>query len=141
MEDLAPLRDEVNEPLGLLPGPDQRAVARTGWKMRLLAAPAAVAVAMAAFTFGLRDAKPRGDWFAARTEAPPSPVRAEPPSPGSTGVENPAPPPISAADQNEAVSRVKVTRQGDASAPIPLIIDVQQALAAAKAKAAPVVPR
>ena len=141
MEDLAPLRDEVNEPLGLLPGPDRRAVARTGWKMLPLAAPAAVAIAMAAFTFGLRGAQPRGDWFAARTEAPPAPVRAEPPSPGSAGVDSPARPPISTADQNEAASSVKDTRQGDASAPIPLIIDVQQALAAAKAKAAPLVPR
>jgi hypothetical protein len=31
MEDLAWLRDEVNEPLGFLPGPEQRPVAGTGW--------------------------------------------------------------------------------------------------------------
>src|SRR5271157_848472 len=140
MEDLAPLRDEGNEPLGLLPGLGPRPVARKGWMILPLAAPAAVAVAMAAFTFGRHDAEPRGEWLAARTEAPAAPLRAEPtPAPSSAGVDTPALPPIATADQVEAASGVKVTRGGGASAPAALIIDVQQALAAAKAKAAPVV--
>ncbi len=142
MEDLAPLRDEGNEPLGLLPGLGPRPVARKGWMILPLAAPAAVAVAMAAFTFGRHDAEPRGEWLAARTEAPAAPLRAEPtPAPSSAGVDTPALPPIATADQVEAASGVKVTRGGGASAPAALIIDVQQALAAAKAKAAPVVQR
>ena len=142
MEELAWLRDEVNEPLGLLPGLGPRPVARKGWIILPLAAPAAVAVAMAAFTFGRHDAEPRGEWLAARTVAPAAPLRAEPtPTPSSAGVDTPALPPIATADQVEAASGVKVTRGGGASAPAALIIDVQQALAAAKAKAAPVVQR
>ena len=139
---MAPLRDEVYEPLGLLPGPNPRPVARSGWTILAVAAPAAVAVAMIAFTFGRHDAPSRGQWLAMRAEAPPAPARAElSPAPRSAGVDNPALPPIATADQIEAASGVKVTRQGGASAPVPLIINVQQALAAAKAKAAPVIQR
>ncbi|HKN30355.1 MAG TPA: hypothetical protein VJY34_21735 [Roseiarcus sp.] len=119
MEDLAPLRDEGNEPLGLLPGLGPRPVARKGWMILPLAAPAAVAVAMAAFTFGRHDAEPRGEWLAARTEAPAAPLRAEPtPAPSSAGVDTPALPPIATADQVEAASGVKVTR-GAARARLP----------------------
>jgi hypothetical protein len=143
VEELAWLRDEVNEPLGLLPGPDPRAGATMGWTILSIAAPVLVAVAMAAFTFGRQDAQPRGQSFTARTEAAPTaPVRAEPPpSPASASADNAALPPVATADQVEAASGVKVTRQGGATAPAPLIIDVQQALAAANAKAAKVVPR
>ncbi len=138
MEDLALLRDEVNEPL--LPGPDERPVAGRGWKFLPVAAPAVVALAMAAFTFARHDAPPRADSLAARTEAPPATARADqPPAQGSGALDNPAP--IATADQVEAASGVKITRQGGAALPIPLIIDVQQALAAQKAKAAPVVQR
>ena len=115
-----------------------------GWTILPIAAPVLVAVAMAAFTFGRHDAQPRGQSFTAGTEAAPAaPVRAEapPPSPASASADNAAPPPVATADQVEAASGVKVTRQGGATAPAPLIIDVQQALAAAKAKAAKVVPR
>ena len=138
------MRDEVNEPLGLLPGSDPGAGATMGWTILPIAAPVLVAVAMAAFTFGRHDAQPRGQSFAARTEAAPAaPVRAEPPppSPASASADYAALPPVAAADQVEAASGVKVTRQGGATAPAPLIIDVQQALAAAKANAARVVPR
>ena len=143
MEELPWLRDEVNEPLGLLPGPDQRAGVTMGWTILPIAAPVLVAVAMAAFTFGRHDAQPRGRSFMARTEAATAaPLRAKPPpSPASASADNAALPPAATADQIEAASGVKVTRQGGATAPAPLIIDVQQALAAAKAKAAKVVPR
>jgi hypothetical protein len=143
VEELPWLRDEVNEPLGLLPGPDQRAGVTMGWTILPIAAPVLVAVAMATFTFGRHDAQPRGRSFMARTEAATAaPPRAKPPpSPASAGADNAALPPAATADQIEAASGVKVTRQGGATAPAPLIIDVQQALAAAKAKAAKVVPR
>jgi hypothetical protein len=135
VEDLVLWRDEVNEPLGLLPGPDPRRAGRIGPKIMPIAAPAVVAVAMVAFTFGQRAEPPRTEPLALRTEAPPAaPARAEsPPSPGSAEANNPTLPPSAAVDRIEAKSGVKVTRQGGgASAPIPLIIDVQQALAAAK---------
>ena len=143
MNDLALWRDEVNEPLGLLPGPDARAIARTRWAILPVAAPAIVAVAMAAFTFGHHKALQRGEAIAARTEAPPpAPVQVESPQPtGSVVADKAAPPPIATADRVEAASGVKVGRTGAAAAPIPLIIDVQQALADQKAKAAPVVQR
>jgi hypothetical protein len=141
MKVLASFHDEVNEPLGLLSDPDPRPVAKTGWTLAI-AAPAAVALAMAAFTVGRHDAAPRGESFAARTDAPTAPVRANPPpAPASVGVDKPPLPPIATADQVEAASGVKVTRPDGASAPIPLIIDVQQALAAAKLKAAAGVQR
>lgn len=137
MEDLAWLRDEVNEPLGLLPGPEQRPAAGTGWKMLPLVAPALVAVAMAAFTLGRHDAASRAGSLAARTETRAA-ARSEPtPSREPVAVDKPALPPIATADQVETASGVKVARPGGAAAPIPLIIDVQQALAAVKAKAAP----
>ena len=55
---------------------------------------------------------------------------------GSVAADRPAQPPIAAADQLQAASGVKVTQQGGGAAPMPLIIDVQQALAAARARAA-----
>lgn len=132
MEDLAWLRDEVNEPLGLLPGPDQRPAAGATWKMLPLVAPALVAVAMAAFTLGRHDAASHAGSLAARTETP-GPAHSEPtPSQEPVVVDKPVPPPIATADQVEAASGVKVARPGGAAAPIPLIIDVQQTLAAAK---------
>ncbi len=142
MEDLVLWRDEVNEPLGLLPGPGPRRAGRIGPKIMPIAAPAVVAVAMVAFTFGQRAEPPRTEPLALTTEAPPAPARAEsPPSPGSAEAINPTLPPPAAVDRIEAKSGVKVTRQGGgASAPIPLIIDVQQALAATK-KATPGVQR
>jgi hypothetical protein len=138
MEDLAVWRDEVNEPLGLLPGADPRRARRIGGKIMPIAAPAVVAVAMVVFTFGHRDEPPRAAPLALRTEAPPAPARAEAlPSPGSAGANGPTLPPSALADQIEAKSGVRVTRQGGgASAPTPLIIDVQQALAAARKAAA-----
>ena len=137
MEDLAWLRDEVNEPLGFLPAPEQRPVAGTGWKMLALVAPALVAVAMAAFTIGRYDARPPAEWLATRSEAPPAPARAAaPPSQEPVAADRPAQPPIAAADQLQTASGVKVTQQGGGAAPVPLIIDVQQALAAARARAA-----
>jgi hypothetical protein len=142
MEDLVWLRDEVNEPLGLLPSSEQRLTAGMGRMILPVAAPAVVAVAMAAFTFASHDAPSRAESLAAKTEAPPAAARAEPPPPRGPGaVDKPAAPPIATADQIEAASGVKVTRPGGPAAPIPLIIDVQQALAAAKAKAAPGVQR
>lgn len=139
MEDLAVWRDEVNEPLGLLAGADPRRAGRIGWKIMPIAAPAVVAVAMVAFSFGHRDEPPRAEPRALRIEAPPAPARAEPPP--SAGANGPTLPPSALADLIEAKSGVKVTRQGGgASAPTPLIIDVQQALAAAR-KAAPGIQR
>jgi hypothetical protein len=134
VEDLATWRDEVNEPLGLLPGPDPRQGPRIVWRIIPVAAPALVAVAMAAFTLGRRDEPPRAEPLALSAEAPRAPARVEPAlSPGSGGASNPTLPPAAAADQIERASGVKVTRQGGgANAPTPLIIDVQQALAAAR---------
>ena len=55
--------------VGRLPGPDERPVAGTGWKFLPVAAPAVVALAMAAFTFARHDAPPRAESLAARTRA------------------------------------------------------------------------
>jgi hypothetical protein len=141
MEDLAWLRDEVNEPLGFFPVPEQRPVVGAGWKVLPLVVPALVAVAMAAFTYGRYDASRSLESLAARTEPPPAPARAEPTrSQEPVAVDKLAPTPIATADQVEAAS-VKVMPQGGGAAPTPLIIDVQQALAAARARARPVVQR
>ena len=83
-----------------------------------------------------------GGSLATEAQAQPAPVRAEPPAPAqSATAAAPAVPPIATADQVEAASGVKVTRNGAAGPPTPLIIDVQQALAAERAKAAAAVPR
>ncbi len=141
MEDLATLRDEVYEPLGFLQ-PEPRPAARPGWRITPFAAPAVVAAAMAVFTLGERGEQPRVAPLAASAEVQPAQAPAEmAPPPKSAAVDNPTPAPAPTADQIEAASGVKVTRGGGASAPAPLIIDVQQALAAMKAKAAPAVER
>lgn len=137
MEDLAALRDEVYEPLGLLPVPELRPAARIGWKIAPLAAPVVVAIAMAAFTFGRHYEPPRAEPLAARTAPPAQAAPAPPPSPAPAGADKPGASPIAASDRIDTASGVKVLRQGAPSAPTPLIIDVQQALAAEKAKAEP----
>jgi hypothetical protein len=139
-EDRAPVRDEVNEPLS--PVSERRPAATAGWTTLAFAAPAAVAVVMAVFTFGGRDARLPGGSPAKDAQALPAQVRAEPqPSAQPATVAAPVVPPIATADQVEAASGVKVTRNGAVRTPTPLIIDVQQALAAERAKTPTIVPR
>ena len=107
VKELAALRDEVNEPLG------NPARARTpnsahtiAWKIAPVAAPVVVAVAMAAFTFGRHGAPPRFEPLAARTVAAPASAPAAPASsPGTDRLDNPAPPPIAAAERIEGGDR------------------------------------
>jgi hypothetical protein len=139
VEGRTPLRDEVNEPLGVWPVQQSRS-SGAGWTLLAVVAPAVAAVAMAAFTFGGYDARRRA--LAAEAEARLAPMRADPSPPAqSKPVERPAGPPIAAADRIDAPTGAKVTPNGVANTPTPLIIDVQQALAAQKARSAPVVPR
>ena len=130
-----PLRDEVNEPLGLWPDPQPGPAGRVALTMISLAAPVVVAIAMAAFTLGRQEAAPRVAQLAMEAHAPVAPTRAEPPPAARPAVQ-----PVAAAEDAEAASAVKVTRYG-AGASTPLIIDVQQALAARKARADPFVLR
>lgn len=137
---MAPLYDEVNEPLGLLPIPAPRPVSKS-WTLAV-AAPIVVAVAMAAFTFGSRRAEPGGEKIAAKTETPSASARTVSAlTPEAVSDVSPASPSIATANQIEVSSGVKAPRQRGAGSPTPLIIDVQQALAAAKVKATPIVQR
>ena len=95
---------------------------------------------MAAFTFGGHGARPPGRSLPTEAQAQPAPVRAEPAPAQSATTVGPAAPPIATANQLEAASGVKVSRNGPAGPPTPLIIDVQQVLAE-RAKAANAVPR
>ena len=131
----AALRDEVYEPLGLAPIPTARPAGG-----RLRETGVVVGVAVLAFVVGVvaparRETPPRGEPVAAA--APEAAARrTEPPAPSAQVAEAPPLPPIASAGQVEAASGVKVTRKGDAGPPAGLIIDVQQALALAKLKAA-----
>ncbi len=136
---ISALYDEVNEPLGLWLGPQPRPVERRGWTIPVLAAPVLVAAAMAAYTFSRQDFRAGAGRLAMEAPAPPpAPVRAAAPSTPRAAA--PADPPVAAVDPVEDSRSAKGTANG-AGAPVPLIIDVQQALAAQRAKAAPVVSR
>jgi hypothetical protein len=134
------LLDEVYAPLGLAPAPGGRS---TDGRPR--GKGFAVALAVLAFVSGVvapsrRDAPhPDAPVAAAKPEAETAKAEAQPaglPAPSASVAEAPPLPPIASAGQVEAASGVKVTRKGDAAAPAALIIDVQQALAMAKLKAA-----
>jgi hypothetical protein len=134
------LRDEVNEPLGLWPGPQPRPAGGSALTTISLAAPLVVGVAMAAFTLGRHEALPPGGPLAMEAPAPPAPARVDPPPVRAEpqSAPKPADPPVAAA---EAVAHGANIARSGAGAPTPLIIDVQQALAAQKAKAEPFVLR
>jgi hypothetical protein len=122
------LHDEVNEPLGMWPDPKPRPPTNAQWVMLAFVAPAAVAVAMGAFMLGRQDARPSGRELAAvpaapHAERPPVAVRRDPP---------PEPQAAAPADPSQAAGAVKTGRTGTGQ-PLPLIIDVQQALATQRA--------
>jgi len=131
------IRDEVNEPLGLVLGPIAPAAypARQGRFAVLATIPIVLAVAIGAFAFGRYGTNMRGEPVATATDPRPAPVRAEP-APPSPKADNMVQPPSASADRAEAASGVNVARRGAADPPTPLIIDVQAALAAQKATAA-----
>ena len=135
-----PLRDEVNEPLGLWPAAQPRPAGGSALTTISFTAPLVVAVAMAAFTLGRHEALPPRAQLALEAQAPPAPARVEPPPVRAEPEAAPksAVPPVAAAEA--AANGASVARSG-AGAPTPLIIDVQQALAARKAKAEPFVLR
>ena len=131
------IRDEVNEPLGLVLGPIAPAAypARQGRFAVFATIPIVLAVAIGAFAFGRYGTNMRGEPVATATDPRPAPVRAEPapsPAPKADGMVEP---PSASADRAEAASGVNVARRGAADPPTPLIIDVQAALAAQKAAA------
>lgn len=133
-----PLRDEVNEPLGLWPEPEPRTAGKAVLATLSFVLPLLVAVAMGAFALGRHEVPPHNEQLAINAKAPPAPPRVEPqpvraePQPAAKS----AAPPVAASDKARAASEAKA-----AGGPTPLIIDVQQALAAQRTKDAPFIQR
>lgn len=129
------MRDEVYELLGFAPIPTARPANGRLRKTGFAAGVAALTLVVSVVATARRDAPPLGGPVAAA--APEAAARpAEPTVPSAKVVEAPPLPPIASAGQVEAASGVKVTRTGETAPPAALIIDVQQALAHAKLKAA-----
>jgi hypothetical protein len=111
--------DEVNEPLGYHPAPPGRAA--TGWKIVAgFAASAALAAVMASHFLSWRGPPPREQNCVAAKAAPPI-------LPTAAAKIDPAP--VASVSPERALSMAPASRSGGPSAPIPLIIDVQRALA------------
>jgi len=129
------LRDQVNEPLGLGPRPNPgrggagRAVLRA-----VLGVAALLAGAGGVWVWTLAAADRNRPLAVARIEAGPSPATASSPLPQApqTQADSPSVPggvsAFATGEQVEAVSGVKVTRNGGGGPPSALIIDVPQAL-------------
>ncbi len=128
--------DELNEPLGLVPGalaapPISRARASGG----VLACAAAVSLGIGLIALARRDAPLGGEPFAvAKVEVSPVPPKPAPPKVSAHAHESIAAP-IASAAQVEATSGVEVTRGSSGGAPKALIIDVARALGADPAPA------
>src|ERR1700728_586323 len=124
------VRDELNEPLGLVSGAAAAPPAgRSRAAGRAVLAAAALAAAIGLVTLARRDSPLDGEPYAvAKVEVAPAPSR--PAAPDVTAsVHEAAAPPIASADQVEAASGVKVTRPGGGGPPNARIIDVERALA------------
>jgi len=124
------VRDELNEPLGLVSGAVAAPPAGR-WRAagRAVLAAAALAAAIGLVTLARRDWPLDGEPYAvAKVEVAPAP--SGPAAPDVTAsVHEAAAPPIASAGQVEAASGVKVTRAGGGSPPNARIIDVERALA------------
>jgi len=120
--------DELNEPLGLVPGALAAPPIGRG-RVTAGAAAAAILAAIGVFALEQRGAPLGGEPFAvAKVEVLPAPPKPAPPDVSAHAHESIAPPVASAA-QVEAVNGVEVTRGSGGGAPKPLIIDVARALA------------
>ena len=124
--------DEVNAPLGFpIPAPlPRRSVPRLAWLP--LAASAAVALGFSASSLDRREPAPRVEIaLAAKARPEPAPAPAAPPPahPSSEAKPAPALPPIASAEQVNAASGVKITRNGANLPPGGVLINVQQAIA------------
>ena len=124
------MRDELNEPLGLVSGAVAAPPAGR-WRAagRAVLAAAALAATIGLVTLARRDWPLDGEPYAvAKVEVAPAP--SGPAAPDVTAsVHEAAAPPIASAGQVEAASGVKVTRAGGGSPPNARIIDVERALA------------
>ena len=123
------MRDELNEPLGLVSG--AAAAPPVGqWRAatRAVFATAAVAAAIGLVTLARRDSPMGGEPYAvAKIEAAPP---AAPLAPAAVvSVHEAAPLPVASASEVEAASGVKVTRAGGGGPPNARIIDVERTLA------------
>jgi polysaccharide deacetylase 2 family uncharacterized protein YibQ len=125
------VRDELNEPLGLVSDPATAPSAdRLRTALRAIGGAAALVVAVALVALARRDAPLGGQPSAvANVDVLPGPPPAVAPDASAGMHEVPPPPPIASADQVEAASGVKVTRAGGGRPPNALIIDVPRALA------------
>lgn len=141
------MRDEVNEPLGFPLRPIAHPAERRSRGAVLPVAAAGLALAVSGLSLALRVAPmirapvAVASAVAASPAQTPAPVAQPPAKPAAPAQTDPAanPPlerPIASADPVEAASGVKVARKAVIGAAAPLIIDVQQALAEAKLRAA-----
>jgi len=140
------MRDEVNEPLGFPLRPIAHPAERRSRGAVLPLAVAGLALAVSGLSLAFRVAPLVREPVAvasaaaalpAQTPAPVAQSPAKPAAPPQTDPANPpSAPPVALADPVEAASSVKVARKAVNGPAAPLIIDVQQALAEAKLKAA-----
>src|SRR5271166_219731 len=141
------MRDEVNEPLGFPLRPIAHPAERRSRGAVLPVAAAGLALAVSGLSLALRVAPmirapvAVASAVAASPAQTPAPVAQPPAKPATPPQTDPAAnpplePPIALADPVDAASGVKVARKAVIGAAAPLIIDVQQALAEAKLKAA-----
>ncbi len=137
------MRDEVNEPLGFPLRPTAHPAERRSRAAVLPLAVAGLALAVSGLSLAFRVApmvrEPVVVGSAAAALPAPAPVAqspAKPAAPPQTVANPPLESPVASADPVDAASGVKVARKAVISAAAPLIIDVQQALAEAKLRAA-----
>ena len=139
------MRDEVNEPLGFPLRPIALPAERRSRGAVLPVALAGLALAVSGLSLAFRVTPMVREPVAvakavaalpAQTPAPVAQSPAKPPAPPQTDPNPPLEPPVASADPVDAASVVKVPRKAVVGAAAPLIIDVQQALAEAKLRAA-----
>lgn len=137
--------DELYQPLGFPPRPKTRSAEARPRGARFSVAIAILALAVSSLSLVRREAQaPFATAKAPKQSVVPSDTVARPPidseqTLGSSDVVQPPPPPpspIATAAQAEAASGVKIAPKTVPGAPVPLIIDVQHALAEAKLRAA-----
>ena len=125
---MAAVRDEMDEPLGLV-ARAQAAPPAHRWRVawRPLAGIAALAAAIGLIGLAPRDYPPGGEPFAvAKVDVASAKL---PPPDATASAKEATAPPIASIDQMEAASGVKVMRGGGGGPPNALIIDVPRALA------------